>query len=334
MAIGITTKSISKSDIFNYISEVDVLISIFPQITSIPCLIPSPLREDIHPSFSIYLSNTNHIYYKDFAVRGERGSLMDLLCKYWNCSFKTALTKIADLPKVKSKTSNIKKRSDIKVFTRKKSNTESKIQVVVRSWKDYDYQYWREYGIEMPWLKYAEIYPISHKIVIKKNKNGKWNKHVFPTEKYSYCFIERKEGVVSLKIYQPFSKQCKWCSKMDKSIIGLWTKIPEKGDRVIICSSLKDALCISCQLHIPTLCLQGEGYNISETAKKELLKRYKKVYISFDVDKTGIEDGIKLAESTGFTNIIPDLGNCKDYSDYYKSLKNKEQFKQLSVLFN
>lgn len=138
-----------------------------------------------------------------------------------------------------------------------------------------------------------------------------------------------------MKVYQPFNKNgFKWCSKMDASVIGLWTKIPEYGDRVIICSSLKDALVISCQLHIPTLCLQGEGYNISDTAIKELKRRYKKIFISFDTDEAGKMDGKKLAERTGFTNVIPDLGTEKDFSDYYRSLKDKEKFKQLESLFN
>ena len=121
---------------------------------------------------------------------------------------------------------------------------------------------------------------------------------------------------------------------MDASVIGLWTKIPEYGDRVIICSSLKDALVISCQLHIPTLCLQGEGYNISDTAIKELKRRYKKIFISFDTDEAGKMDGKKLTERTGFTNVVPDLGTEKDFSDYYRSLKDKEKFKQLQLLFN
>lgn len=120
---------------------------------------------------------------------------------------------------------------------------------------------------------------------------------------------------------------------MDSSVIGLWTKVPQTGDRVVICSSLKDALCVSCQLNIPTLCLQGEGYNMSDTAINELNRRFKKVFIAFDVDEPGTKDSIKLAERTGFINIIPDLGTEKDFSDYYKSLKDKSKFKDLINYF-
>lgn len=334
MVVGKTSSSISKTEIFNKFSETEVLCTVFPEITEIPCLICSPLRTDNNPSFSIYMDNNNHIRFKDHGNTGIQGGLIDLLCKYWNCTFNQCIDKICTLM-IKESDITIKPKQ-IKTFTRKESDTLSKLQVTIRPWRDYDYEYWNSYGITRQWLKYAEIYPISYKIITKKDSlTDKGKKYVFPADKYAYCFVERKEGKLQLKVYQPFNKNgFKWCSKMDASVIGLWTKIPEYGDRVIICSSLKDALVISCQLHIPTLCLQGEGYNISDTAIKELKRRYKKIFISFDTDEAGKMDGKKLAERTGFTNIIPDLGTEKDFSDYYRSLKDKEKFKQLQVLFN
>lgn len=334
MVVGKTSSSISKTEIFNKFSETEVLCTVFPEITEIPCLICSPLRTDNNPSFSIYMDNNNHIRFKDHGNSGIQGGLIDLLCKYWNCTFNQCIDKICTLM-IKESDITIKPKQ-IKTFTRKESDTLSKLQVTIRPWRDYDYEYWNSYGITRQWLKYAEIYPISYKIITKKDSlTDKSKKYVFPADKYAYCFVERKEGKLQLKVYQPFNKNgFKWCSKMDASVIGLWTKIPEYGDRVIICSSLKDALVISCQLHIPTLCLQGEGYNISDTAIKELKRRYKKIFISFDTDEAGKMDGKKLAERTGFTNVIPDLGTEKDFSDYYRSLKDKEKFKQLQVLFN
>lgn len=335
MVIGKTSpSSISKTEIFRKFSEAQVLSTVFPQITEIPCVINSPLRVDNNPSFSIYMDKNNHIRYKDFANSNIRGGLVDLLCEYWRCTFNQALDKIC---KLMIKDNNvIIKPKQIKTFTRREANALSTIQVKVRPWRDYDYEYWSSYGISKQWLKYAEIYPISYEIITKKNSTtGETKKYTIPSEKYSYCYVERKEGKLQLKIYKPYNtKGFKWCSKMDASVIGLWTKIPEYGDRVIICSSLKDALVISCQLHIPTLCLQGEGYSMSDTAINELKRRYKKVFISFDTDEAGIQDGKKLAERTGFTNVIPDLGTEKDFSDFYKSLEDKSKFKQLETLFN
>ena len=221
-------------------------------------------------------------------------------------------------------------------MTRKEASELTKVEVKVRPWKQYDYDYWQSYGVEKQWLKYAEVYPISHKIITKKDKDtGISRKYIFPADRLAYAFVERKEGKLQLKIYQPHNtKGFKWCSCMDASVISLWTKVPEQGDRIIIASSLKDALVLSCQLHIPAIAPQGEGYNLSETAVNELKRRYKKVFISYDTDQAGIAGGKKLSQQTGFTQIVPDLGSCKDFSDFYKSLENKSDFKLLEKYFH
>lgn len=328
-----STSSVSKAEVLNQWNEVEILSAVFPEITEVPCVICSPLRPEQHPSFSLYLTEKGSVRYKDFGCVGEQGTLFDLLCKYWGCTFKQALERICEL--IIDKKGISVKSKQIKTLTRKEKSQLQKLQVVVRPWRDYDYEYWKSYGIEKQWLKYAEVYPISHKIIFKKDKNtNAEHKYIFSADKYAYCFVERKEGNLQMKIYQPFNTNgFKWCSSMDGSVIGLWTKIPEYGDRVVICSSLKDALVLACQCHIPTLCLQGEGYNISNTAVKELKRRYKKVFICFDTDKPGLADAKALAEKTGFINVVPNLGKEKDLSDYYKALEDKEQFKQLEELF-
>lgn len=331
MVVGKTSPSISKAELLQHYTEAEVLSAVFPDIKTLPCLVASPLRKDTKPSFSIYVTNGGRIRYKDHAT-GDNGTLLDLLCQYWGCPFSQVLERIGGL--FVDKDGIVIKPKQIKTLTRREHDHLTSIQVVVRPWRDYDYSYWASYGVEKKWLRYAEIYPISYKIVTKKlSIRDKGKRYVFPADKYAYCFVERKEGNLSLKIYQPFNaKGYKWCSKMDSSVIGLWTKVPQAGDRVVICSSLKDALCVSCQLHIPTLCLQGEGYGMSDTAINELKKRFKKVFIAFDVDKPGISDSTKLAEKTGFINIIPDLGTEKDFSDAYKKY-GREWFKDLEKLF-
>ena len=207
------------------------------------------------------------------------------------------------------------------VHTTHKYNTNVDLQCKTRDWKAHDIEYWKSYGITLPWLKWAEVYPISHKIVIK---NGV--RHLFGAAKYAYAFVEHKENNTTIKIYQPLMKKYKWANGHNGSVISLWSKIPKTGDRVIICSSLKDALCISCQLHIPTISVQGEGYDMSLSAIENLKSRYKRIYVSFDTDTPGILNTKRLAERTGFIPIIPDLGDSKDFSDYYKALQDKQEF--------
>lgn len=316
MVVGKTNPTISMNEIFTRYSEADVL-STFLNIKEIPCLIQSPLREDRHPSFGIYIDKECHVRYIDYATN-DKGGLLDLLMQYWNCTFRQALERVSK--NLISKDSLTIKPKHIKTFTREEKDSMTTIEVAVRPWRDYDYEYWRSYGIEPKWLRYAEVYPISHKIVTKRySPEDKGHRYVFAADKYAYVYCEHKENRLQLKVYQPYNKKgFKWCSRMDGSVISLWTKIPEFGNKVVICSSLKDSLCIACNLNIPTLALQGEGYDMSDTAIHELKRRYKQVFISFDGDKAGIKDSKKLSERTGFQVIpCPVIEKAKDWSDIY-----------------
>lgn len=309
-------------DIQDLVSEGEILAYYF-HISKVPSVICSPLRKDRKPSFGIYSPDGYKICYRDFST-GDSGSIFDLLSKMWNCTFKETLHRInEDIPSFRNTIIN----KPCYISKRNYDNS-SDLQCKVREWKDYDIEYWKSYGISLKWLKYAEVYPISHKIVLKDGQ-----RYVFGCDKLAYAYVERKEGKVTLKIYQPYNKMgFKWSNKHDSSVISLWTKIPKEGDKVCICSSLKDALCLSCNTNIPALAVQGEGYSMSDTAIAELKKRYKKVFILFDNDEAGLIDGEKLSKKTGFTNLIlPTFEGGKDISDAYKVL-GKEQF--LKIILN
>ena len=291
-------------------------------VSSIPSLIHSPLRKDTKPSFALYCPNGTEINYKDFST-GESGNIWTLLTKMWKCSVAEAASKIYN--DLGDNSYNTKIGVGKFMHRQCKIHTNIDLQCRVREWRNYDIEYWSSYGISLKWLKYADVYPISHKIVIKDNIS-----YAFGADKYAYAYVEFKEGRTTLKIYQPFNKNgFKWANRHDKSVISLWTKVPKKGERICICSSLKDALCLWANTGIPSLSTQGEGYGMSNTAINELKNRFNKVYICFDNDEAGLKDAIVLAEKTGFINVVlPKFEGGKDISDYYKVLEDKEQFKQ------
>ena len=320
--------SVSLQEVLSVTTEATIA-SHYLGIKAIPCLIQSPLRQDNHPSFGIYSPNGTEVNYIDFSTR-ESGRIVKLLSKIWNIPYEEVYTRIyKDFSQSNSITPINIVASNIKT---KECNTNSiEIEVKIRKWENYDIEYWKSYGISLEWLKYAEVYPISHKIVTKDGQ-----KYIFGADKYAYAYVERKENNITLKIYQPFNKKgFKWSSKHDKSVISLWTKVPKKGEKICICSSLKDALCLWANTGIPSLAIQGEGYPISNTAINELKNRYKRIYICLDNDKAGIQDAIKLASETGFINIVlPPFKEGKDISDLYKS-KGKEEFLSIIIpLFN
>ena len=318
--------TVTLKDIKDRIGEANIIYK-YLGITKIPCVIPSPLRSDRKPSFGIYSRDGIRIYWVDFATK-ERGNLYDLLSKLWLCSFPEVLSRIQRDFITPNNNIVVQKSSRRNLII---NNSKVDLKCKVREWRDYDIAYWESYGVPLKWLKYAEVYPVSHKIIYKNE-----NKYVFGADKYAYAFVERKEGKITLKIYQPFNtKGYKWANKHDGSVISLWTKIPLTGNKVVICSSLKDALCLWANTGIPTLAIQGEGYSISDTAISELKRRYKEIYILLDNDKAGLEDAEKLANETGFTNLVlPKEYGCKDISDLFKKI-GKEKFVQIvKVLFD
>lgn len=287
----------------------------------------SPIRVDKHPSFSFYITETGHVCYKDYAT-GESGGIINLLQQYWNCSYTDALCKIyddmIDDKGVEIVQTNGSKRPSVKIDC-----TKPDINVHIRDWKQYDLDYWGSYGITLKWLEYANVYPISHTIITKTEEGGLPVTYTIPTDKYSYVYVEKKDDMVQFKIYRPFNTDgFKWFSRMDGSVVSLWTKLPETGNAVCVCSSLKDALCLWANAGIPSIAVQGEGYPMSDTAIGVLKQRFKHLFVCFDNDEPGLEDAVKFSDRTGFTNIIlPQFEGGKDVSDLYKKLSDKDKFK-------
>ena len=320
MAVSKGKSSVTLSDILEKTTEANIL-SFYLGVTEIPCIIHSPLRKDNKPSFGLYSPNGKRIYFVDFATK-DRGGVFDLLCQMWGCNYREVLTRISkDIPKLCSiGTPNVHKHIPCAVRSTIECRKSTDLQCKVRDWASYDVEYWKSYGISLDWLKYAEVYPISHKIIIKDG-----HRYVFGADKYAYAYVEHKEGKVTLKIYQPFNKNgYKWSSNIDRSVWSLWTKIPEYGDNLIISSSVKDCLNIMCNFKIPSICLQGEGYLPKPHIMEELKSRYKNIIVFFDNDFTnpnnpGHNDAKKLSEEYNLKMVeIPKEYKSKDPSDLFK----------------
>lgn len=286
-------------------------------VVRVPSLIVSPFRIDHNPSLALSVTNHRHIWWKDFGTQ-ESGNLWELLAKTWGTTIRDVEARVLkDLPDILSisfspslsPTSNYSKSKIV-------HSTDTLLEVKVREWRPYDLEYWDSYGISKEWLQFGDIYPISHIIITKNDQTS-----IIPAEKYAYVFVEFKDNIASLKVYQPFSKQYKWTNKHDRSVWDLWTKLPSTGDTLIITSSRKDALCVWSNTGIPCVSLQGEGYIPKPHVVQELIHRFKKIFILYDNDfrsekNYGHEYGKQLAETYGFIQIeIPTSYHAKDPSD-------------------
>lgn len=334
MNFGLARSSASLEDVYLKTDERSIL-HYYLGISSLPCVMQSPLREDNRPSFGVYISPTNsRIYWKDFSTH-ESGGVIDLMSKIWNLDFNSTIQKIyKDIPNF-SADSNIDCTIDKHHSNKIVYSSVVDLKCKVRPWKKYDLDYWDSQGVSLPWLKFGDIYPISHIIIIRPDSTA-----VIPAEKYAYAYVERKDGKVSLKIYQPFSKTHKWSNKHDSSVWDLWTQLPEKGDNLIITSSRKDALCIWENTGIPSCSLQAESYLPKEHVVEELKERFKNIYVLYDNDFQAKENhgrllGKSMANQFGLKQIeIPNEYLSKDTSDLCKNHGREVVYSVILKLIN
>lgn len=315
MGISQGNTTLTLEEILNRVSERD-LLALYFNIKELPILINSPIRQDNNPSFGIFSPDGIKVKYKDFAT-GDSGGIIDLLQNIWHCDFRECINKIVQDNKISITSIKVHRHSTY-------YPTDTKLEVKIRDWKQSDIDYWMQFNINKDALKAANIYPISNYIIVKNNY-----RYSYGADQYAYAYFEFKEGNPTVKIYQPYNKgKHKWLSKHDKSVLGLWNLLPKNGKIVCICSSVKDALCLYVNTGIPAICLQGEGYNISITAQKELKNRFKHVCIMLDSDKVGKENARKLSAITNFINVeLPESTEFKDIAEYYTYLNNANIFK-------
>ena len=297
-------------------------------ITKLPCTVTSPLRDDDkNPSFSFQLRG-NTVYWKDFGT-GESGTIIGLLSQLWHVSYKEALLKIQ-----LDTEHRIPRLALIRKYKGKMHvNSNSTLKVKIREWKNWDTEYWKGYGISKEFCKWCNVYPVSHALFTKEDKNTKRKSTVsVPMDKYAYAYFEWKDDKESIKLYQPYSQTMKWLSKHDASVWDLWKQAfrwaDEKSDEcVIITSSRKDAMCLWENLGVPAMSLQGEGYIPKPQVMQQVIDRFKKVYLWYDNDfshendNPGQDNAKKLIELyPSLINIcIPSELECKDPSDLVRN---------------
>lgn len=325
MAVSRGHTSLTLRELLSRVPETQILAH-YLGVTEVPTVISSPLRKDVHPSFGISSPDGKKIFYRDFAT-GDSGDLIDLLTHLWCCPISDVIERISRDFKDFRKSAVINRLStEHKHSITYHGNTT--LDVKVRDWQEHDIEYWGKYGVPLDLLQRANVYPISHFMITKGGRRS-----TFCADKYAYAYAEFKEEHLTLKVYQPFNKnRLKWISKHDRSVLGLWTLLPNHGDVLCICSSVKDALCLMANTGIPAICLQGEGYSISQTAQDVLKRRFDNIFVLLDNDEPGIRYAEKLSQETGFTNIeLPQFEGGKDISDYYTVLEDKSQFKPFII---
>lgn len=310
MFTGKGFEELNKENIFKKISEYDVFKYYIPSFEDIGKKFSSPLRRDSNPSCVINSYN-NTLFYKDFGT-GETYTAVAFVMTKYNMNFNEALTIISSdfnlglhNREVTAKSMGYSGVKNSK-FKNISDNVSSIIKIKRRNWNDtIDREYWGKYGFNKSLLKFYNIYPISHLWIgnsyITINKNKPSYAFVIETGKY--------------KILSPYSEY-KWINNCNNSMLQGFKQLPEKGELLVITSSLKD-----------TMMLYKFGYNavapgsentiIKEEDINKLRNRFNNIIVFFDNDTAGINSAEVYHNLYGFNYIYLLEGNAKDISDYY-----------------
>lgn len=314
-------KELPTSDrILDYLNPEDIYIKYLGGIPKKP--IKSPLRDEEHASFSLFYSKKHDIMmWKDHAT-GEVGNCFKFVKLFLNlASYIDVYNRIADdfnlhahfhiKNGIQTGPALLKKRVVKREVEMNQQNRE--IQIKRRPWAIQDKKFWSGgYGLTRKQLEYCGVVPLSHY----------WIGNVcFKADKLCYAYIEKKDGKITYKIYQPRSRTSKWKNGNNASTWELWSQLPARGRNLIICSSRKDAMVVKSLFpsKVVTACaLQAEGVYPKAQVVEELKKRFNNVFVLYDNDKAGKKFGTKLAHNFGLNYIeIPKEYGGKDIADVH-----------------
>lgn len=194
-------------------------------------------------------------------------------------------------------------------------------EITIKDFDKSDIDYWNQFGIDADTAKEFGINPIESMCI-----------HGLHSDTYihrQYMYKMTINSGVLIKIYSPYNKEMKWLSHGTTRELCLSNMANSKHKTCCICSGMKDALSLYCQMNksIDVFFLNSETALLSNENDAWLKNRYENIYVCYDNDETGLKQGERISSMYGYSNIvIPKvifIFDVKDISDFY-SYNSKE----------
>lgn len=254
--------------------------------------------------FFYYKAEINDYRFKCFST-GNQGSGADLLKLTRNVSIGEAIGIILN------DYNNYVLKNGCTVVKREYEETNSfEIEdIQTRSWNQLDVDYWSIFEISSSTLDKFNVKPLESVTMVTEVPEGKRYSKISNSNMYGY-FTKDKE---LYKVYQPVNKKYKFMKLVDH-LQGL-DQLTYTKPYLIICSSLKDAMCVTEMGYgnIEVVVPDSENTMIKPMYLETFLKRYQKVITLFDNDPAGKKAASKYTEEYGIQSAI--LPMLKDVAD-------------------
>lgn len=274
----------------------------------------SPFRVDSRPSFGVFIRK-GELIFNDFGSN-DSGTVVDFLFKYYKHNGISSIKEMSE--KFKADFANLEgpellngmRHTDVspEIIRRKKP---FKLEVRVRKFRDYDAEYWGQYGISIGSLRVFNVFPISLYFV---------NGISYMADRLAYVYVESKDNKTFLKVYQPLNKTMKWLSNTNFSVHQGYRILPKDGQLLVYTKSLKDVMALREVAGIDSIGLQGEKARVKESVRAEYASRFTYNLTLFDNDTEGINLFNYFKNNYNIDGIlIPKEFNSKDFSDLVKN---------------
>ena len=311
---------ITALEILSKISEYDIFKYYCKNFVEIDKSFCSELRNDKHPGCRIFLTYSNQLKYRDFAI-GETLDCFQYVMQKFNLHYYEALNVVAADFSIRKSTIDISPRviaanDEFKLKMANIPKEKSLITIVSQPFTIFDYNYWEQYKIPLEKLEEFDIFSAQYVYLIKGNK-----RITFEYKKDNPCYAYRfeREGTYSYKIYWPLNsnKKHKWLfSGGAQDDIEGYSQLPLHGDLLILTKSLKDVISFNL-LGYNAISLQGEANKLEPEFVIKLLKRFDKIITVYDEDEEGIKGAIRFKNQFGFNYFFID--EWKDLSEFVKN---------------
>ena len=314
--------------ILGKISEYDIFKYYCPSFIEIRKKFKSELRKDNSPTVSIIPYN-GRLLYKDFGYLNHSFDCFNYVRYKFGCSFIAAL-RIIDCDfnlGLSSKKDVINFTMGYMAYRQSKTPKFTESQVIIRKkkrhWTKEDAKFWSQYLVNKDLLIKFAVEPISHFWV---------NSARFSCQSISYAFRFNNR----YKIYSPYDTKNKWLSNTKKTDVQGYKQLPNKGERVIITSSLKDVICLHAAGY-NAIAMQSEMQIPEQKLVENLKTRFKRIDVLYDndfdkVNNPGQTMAKKICALYGFNNIcIPTSFESKDPSDL---VSNTNGFTNLNFILD
>ena len=314
--------------ILSKITEYDIFKYYCPSFLEIRKKFKSEIRKDNSPTVSIIPYN-GRLLYKDFGSSEHAFDCFNYVKYKYSCSFIGAL-RIIDCDfnlGLSSKKDVINFTMGYMAYRQDKTPKFTESQVIIkkkkRIWTKEDAKFWSQYLVSKELLIKFAVEPISHFWV---------NSNRFSCKSISYAFRFNNR----YKIYSPYDTKNKWLSNTKKTDVQGYKQLPNKGERVIITSSLKDVMCLHAAGY-SAIAMQSEMQVPEQKLVDNLKSRFKRIDVLYDNDFTNVNNpgqtmAKKICALYGFNNIcIPTSFESKDPSDL---VSNTNGFTNLNFILD